>query len=481
MRAPERVTATWDLGVSERGVVVSETLAQTLRVVAFGPVPSADALDPELADVVETSLQRELRSLVPREDARDDMERTARAVDSAIRESLGDGRSEHRGTLVAATVREGRLSVAQTGHGTALLFRLGDLLTIAPDSDRTTSEWHPWLGSRRKGDEGNPLLLHTNDAPVVLQPGDRVVLCSAPPSHLISLDTFVALATSGTAEMAAESLADVLEVQLGLADVAVAVLDWAVEHDEDEGPDLDSGLLAGLTDLIADITEELDILPATPAPSPERTHTPEPPDAREAPPDAPEEEEPEDTPDETTDPGEDTAPELPGFDPTPPAPTDVNGPTLTPWESFDLMSGGGLPPEPPVQEVPARSLPTVRRKPRRTRPAAPRPTLPDLPESEPGELHEEPTGPTAQPVADHPALHGLPPLPEPGDGGVTEPYPTDSYTPTPPEALRDSQPEPVMPQAPPAAPPRTLPWLPLVAVALLLLLGVASLLLLAST
>lgn len=256
----------YTLGFSERGIVISETFAGTLRLAAFGPVPTARQMDREVVTVVRQALSQTLRGLVPREDANDDMERTARVVDQAVRDTFGDNREDARGTLVAACITDGWIRVAHTGHASALLVRDGEMQSLAPDPQKTTSEWHPFLGSRREGDELNPLLLHITLAPTRLQPGDRIVLSTAPTPHLLDYGTFVPLVTTGSPEMAAESLSDVLQVQQGLNDAGVAVLDWSVSEGREPAQEgeVDDALLHGLQDLISDLTDELDILPVTP-------------------------------------------------------------------------------------------------------------------------------------------------------------------------------------------------------------------------
>lgn len=271
----------WTLGISERGIVLSESIAGMVRLAAFGPVPRAGALEPEITELVGSALARSMRNKVPQDDANADMERTAQDVDRVLRESFGDNRRDARGTLVTACVRDNWICVAHTGHGSALLLRDGHLCSLAPDPGKTTSDWHPWIGSRREGDEGNPLLLHITLTPVQLQPGDRIILATAPAPNLAEITTFVPLVSTGSPEMAAESLSDVLQVQSGLEDAGVLVLDWGIEASSDsEGPsalfaDLDDALVSGLEDLITDITDELDLLPATPPLAPVRDVTPE--------------------------------------------------------------------------------------------------------------------------------------------------------------------------------------------------------------
>ncbi len=336
--------AIWELGLSERGIAVSERHGSQIRIGIIGPIPSMSSLIPELTDVAEQSLREQLCCTASITDPAATMEAWASAIDCAIRDRLGDGRKDARGTLVLAIVHDGVLHVAHTGHGTAFLFRDGVYETIAPDPGHTTSEWHPWLGSRRTGDEQKPLLLHATLEPCPLRPGDRILLCTAPPPHLITISSFDALVRTGSADVAALSLAHVLEVQLDLTDVAVAVLDWEPSRETSTSTFVDEHLLAGLTDIITEITEEH---PATDDTSP----------------DAPDEDLSDLPTDETQRPvmhgGSTTASARP---PSSVRHTPPDGPLLV--EDIAPMAS------PPPTPTPAKTLSTrIRRRPRRNRPS----------------------------------------------------------------------------------------------------------------
>ena len=129
---------------------------------------------------------------------------------------------------------------------------------------RATLPRLPWIG-RRRADDASDVAVETacRTAPTRLQPGDRVVLCSAPLSELEAVGGLFELLSFGDAESAAQTLRDLLQVRRGLIDVAVGVVDWPRERSAGtEAPPaselLNDELVAGFAEVLTALGEELD-------------------------------------------------------------------------------------------------------------------------------------------------------------------------------------------------------------------------------
>ncbi len=270
----------WDLGFSGGGVAVARPVGGVVRLAVFGPVAGARTLHPELASLAEAHLLRGLNRPEPLRLCCEELVGIIHSVDVSIRGELESEGLGTRGTLVCASFRDGRLYTADTGAGSALVLRGGEVLPILgepggalpqlrePDGGEVeragSTTTLPWIGARRKEEAaGCEVFTRRGGCPVKLERGDRLVFCSSPLAELEASGAVRAVLGEGVSEVASQALSDVLRVYRGLDDVAVAVLDWGVEHSEAgaDAPEsvFDDALLADLTHLVVEITDELDL------------------------------------------------------------------------------------------------------------------------------------------------------------------------------------------------------------------------------
>lgn len=235
--------ARWESGRAEEGVALVDQAGAVCRVAVFGPAPGYRALHPDLASAARRHLPKALGVDSPMRVTQGHLQKLVESADRSIRGDLTVMGEGTRATLVYATFRNGRLHTAHTGGGSVVLLRDGEVVAIAGETgvgvpplagsskgvQARTHTMHelPWIGARRRGDvPGVRVAVDCVDAAQRLQPGDRVVLCSAPLGELEAIQPLAEALSFGTPDVAAQSLHDLLELRRGLEDVAVAVVDW---------------------------------------------------------------------------------------------------------------------------------------------------------------------------------------------------------------------------------------------------------------
>ena len=188
---------------SDRGVVVWESVAGWLRVVAMGPAPGTRELSRAFRRGARSVIRDQFHAVVPDEDPAGECERVLRSVDREVRAGLPEGDTS-RATMVVAVIHGHQVWVAHTGDGAACLMRDGELrwLLASPDATDASSDG------------------------VELQPGDRLLMASCPAVELQRLRAFGTLLQKARPEDAAQELGAALAVQRQTPQLAVSVVAW---------------------------------------------------------------------------------------------------------------------------------------------------------------------------------------------------------------------------------------------------------------
>lgn len=285
MSPPCRPRPTARFGRAEGGVVVTDSLAATMRVLAVGPSKASGELSPAFVDHARSAIDASILGVVPQDVPSSEAERMLRSFDADVRSHWVDPTDPTRATAIALVFRGETLWIAHTGDAAAILVRDGHAEDLLEPLGRTPSARArrertrsrrlvsdtrkpppevPWIGQRAAADSEQPLFLTQGDITGwTLREGDRLVICTAPVPASEQQDLLASVEAEDP-DLAAQSVADILRLKASRHDVGVVVIDWMVSEPRrpeslDVPGDLGAELFAGFQDLIREITDEMDL------------------------------------------------------------------------------------------------------------------------------------------------------------------------------------------------------------------------------